>query len=191
MTSDETVRESWQASVTEANLPSMDEVRAGADRLYRKVRLRNRIEYAACTVAVACFGVYVFVLEPVLQKIGSALIVAGTVFAAWQLHRRASAVAPEAAGQMPVLDFARAQLARQRDALLSIFWWYLLPFIPGLAIFMAGTITARPPHSWGQAIGSAIGCAVTVGLFAGLWWLNRRVAAKLQKRIDEIDALRG
>ena len=190
MNSDETVRERWQASVTEADLPSLDEVRAGADKFYRKVRLRNRIEYVACTIAVMCFTIYSFTLEHILQRIGSAMVVAGTLIAAWQLHRRASAVPPESGGDMPILDFTRMQLARQRDALTSIFWWYILPFLPGLAVMVIGNgqnpATAANVPIWLRWVALAGMAAV----FGGVWWLNQRAARKLQKHIDEIDALK-
>ena len=190
MSSDESARKSWQASVTEANLPSMEQVRAGADKFYRRLRLRNNVEYVACVVVVICFGIYTFTLEHVLQRIGSAMTVFATFVVAWQLHRRASAVPPEAAGEMPILDFVRAQLVRQRDALASIFWWYLLPFIPGMAVLMTGSIASRPPVGAVQTFGAVIAVAVIVGVFGGIWWLNLHWARKLQTHIDEIDALK-
>jgi hypothetical protein len=186
---DETARESWQASVTEATLPSIDQVRAGADKFYRRLRLRNIVEYVACVIVVVSFGIYTFTLEHVLQRIGSAMVVVGTLVAAWQLNRRASAVPPEQAGEMPIMDFVRAQLVRQRDALASIFWWYLLPFIPGMVVMSTGSVMLRPPEGAAQTVGAAIAGLVLVGTFAGIWWLNLHWARKLQKHIDEIDAL--
>lgn len=191
MTRDETARESWQASVTEAQPPSMEEVRAGAEKFYRKVRLRNRIEYVACAVAVIAFTIQAFTLNNVLQRAGAAMVVAGTLFAAWQLHRRASAVAPESAGAMPILDFTRMQLARQRDALSSIFWWYILPFLPGLGLIMIGAgqdpAAAAKVPIWVRWVY----LAAMVTFLGGIWWLNQRVARKLQGRIDQIDALKA
>jgi len=190
MMSDETARESWQASVTDATLPSLDQVRAGADKFYRRLRMRNAIEYVACVVVVVSFGIYTFTLEHIFQRIGSAMIVAGTLFAAWQLNRRASAVPPESAGEMPIMDFVRMQMVRQRDALKSIFWWYILPFLPGMTVFLIGNgldpeMAAKTPI-WVRWVA----LTVIVTLLGGVWWLNQHAARKLQGKIDEIDALK-
>lgn len=190
MNSDETARESWQATVTEAAPPSMDQVHAGADKFYRRLRLRNMIEYVACVIVVVSFGIYTFTLEHVLQRLGSAMVVIGTLIAAWQLHRRASAVPPEAAGEMPILDFARVQMVRQRDALASIFWWYILPFVPGMVLLNIGSFAAHPPKSAMQMFGAVLAVAAMAGAFGGVWWLNQYWARRLQKHIDEIDALK-
>jgi hypothetical protein len=194
MTPDDDAKQAWQASVEIGGALPLDEVRAGADKFYRFVRRRNLIEYAACVVALVVFSVYIVVLPHVLQKIGSVMIIAGTVFAAWQLHRRASAVPPESAGTMPILLFSRAQLVRQRDALRTIFWWYILPFLPGLFVIMLGGRAVRLSKTGETA---AVGWQelVLLGIIAaslgGLWWWNQKAAAKLQRHIDDIDALTG
>jgi hypothetical protein len=185
--SDDPAKLAWQASVEIAGIPALDEVRAGASNFYRRIWWRNAIEYIACVIVVIGFGTYMFTLPHVLQKAGSLLVIAGTLFVAWQLHRRASAEPPERAGAMPLLHFARAQLVRQRDALRSVFWWYLLPFLPGMAVFVTGTMFAQRPS--GPEPRDAVGFAVMIALFVGIWWINQLGARRLQKHIDEIDAL--
>lgn len=185
-------KQAWQTSVEIAGAPPIEEVRKGAGKFYRAIKWRNLVEYAACVIVVVGFSIYVFTLPHVLQKLGSVLVVLATGYVAWQLHRRASAVPPEAAGTMPLLLFSRAQMIRQRDALRSVFWWYLLPFFPGLALFMIGkgldpAADAAGPPIWARWL--VLG--VLVAVFTGVWWLNRLGARKLQRRIDEIDALTG
>ncbi|MEO6388506.1 MAG: hypothetical protein ABIT16_08585 [Croceibacterium sp.] len=189
---DDPVKRAWQASVEIAGGPALDEVRKGADKLYRTVRRRNLVEYAACVFVVIAFGTYVFVLPHLLQKIGSGMIILATFYVGWQLHRRASAVLLDRAGTMPLLAFARQQLARQRDALSSIFWWYILPFLPGLVVMLIGNglkaeTVAGGPSVWVRWLAFAGMGAV----LAGIWWLNQLAARKLQSRINEIDVLTG
>ena len=184
-------KHAWQRSVPVADAPSLVEVRAGADKFYRKVRRRNLIEYAACVFVVVAFGSYVFTLPQILQKIGSAWIVLATFYVAWQLHRRGSAVSPETAGQMPIYEFVRAQLVRQRDALRSIFWWYILPFLPGLAMILVGNGLAVPAGKGPPIWARWLWLAVMIAVFVGVWGLNQWGARKLQRRISEIDALTG
>lgn len=185
-------KQAWQSTIEVAGAPSLEDVRAGADKFYHFVKRRNFIEYAACALACVVFGAYVFWLPHLLQKVGSALVVVATIYAARQLHRRASAVAPETAGTMPILVFARAQLARHRDALRSIFWWYLLPFVPGLALIVLGSASAHAGETMKVATPGLAPLAVMTlagAVFASVWWLNQRIANKLQRYIDEIDAL--
>ena len=189
---DDPAKKAWQASVEIAGAPPLEEVRKGADKFYRRIQRRNAIEYVACVIVVVAFGSYVFTLPHVLQKIGSAMIVLATFYVGWQLHRRASAEPPEKAGTMPLLAFARAQMLRQRDALRSIFWWYILPFLPGLVVMTVGNakdaeFAANGPPIWVRwLVFAVIGAALV-----GVWWLNQYGARKLQRRIDEIDVLIG
>jgi hypothetical protein len=190
--SDDPVKRAWQASLNIAGAPPLEEVRADADRFYRTIRRRNLREYAACVFVVVAFATYVVVLPHVLQKVGSVLVVLATFYVAWQLHRRGSPEPPEKAGTMPLLSFARAQMIRQRDALRSVFWWYILPFIPGLALMIVGNgadpdFAAKGPPYWVRWL---VFASVGAGI-AGVWWLNQLGARKLQRRIDEIDALTG
>jgi len=182
-------KQAWQNSGDAHEPPEFAEIRLRADKLYRRVRRRNLIEYTACIVLVIFASRNIFVLPHILQKLGSASLVAAACYVAWQLHRRGSAVAPEMAGEVPLYAFARAQLVRQRDALRSIFWWYLLPLIPGIALILIGNGqdpgTASHVPIWVRWV--ALG--VIVSVFVGAWWLNQVAARKLQGRIDEIDAL--
>ena len=132
------VKQAWQASVEIARTPPLDEVRKGADKLYRRVRRRNSIEYAACAIVIVLAGPMMLKGPHILHKIGAAMLVVAVLYVAWQLHRRASAVPPDAAGTMPIYEFLRGQLARQRDALRGVLWWYLLPLVPGMVLIFAG-----------------------------------------------------
>jgi len=188
---DDPAKQAWQASVEIAGAPPLEEVRKGASKFYRFVFWRNAVEYTAGAIVVVSFTTYVFILPLLLQRIGSAMIVVGAFYALWQLHRRASAVPPESAGTMPLYLFARAQFVRQREALRGIFWWYLLPFLPGLALLLAGSMYAPDTHPDGPGWRDAVGVTVVAAVFYGVWWLNQRAVRKLQKHIDEIDALTG
>lgn len=188
---DDPAKQAWQSSVDIGGALPLEEVRRGADKFYRAIRRRNLIEYVACVIVVVSFSAYVFVLPDVLQRIGSGLIVLATFYVAWQLHRRGSAEAPEKAGTMPLYAFVRGQLVRQRDALRAVFWWYLLPFLPGLVLMVVGSWNVRETHPDGPGWRDAVGLTVMAAIFGGIWWLNQLAARKLQKRIDEIDVLTG
>jgi hypothetical protein len=180
-------KQAWQASVEIAGAPPLDAVRKGAAKFYRYVWWRNAVEYAAAVIVVASFVYSAITIPTPLIKAGSVLIIVAALFAVWQLYRRASAEPPERAGTMPLLAFARAQLVRQRDALRSILWWYMAPFLPGMALIVIGAMRARG----GPQLRDAIGITVLAAVFAGVWWVNQLAARKLQRHIGEIDALTG
>lgn len=186
------LKQAWQASAQDAALPALPDIRAGADRFHRVIRRRNLIEYAASVLVVGFFGFGAasgLIKDPIAQT-GAWLIVLGTLFVVWQLHRRGSAIAPpEAEAARPILVHQRAQLVRQRDALASVGLWYLAPFVPGLMLVM---LAPAFRHGIGAIhAGAWIAVGVNIAMFAGIWWLNRHGARRLQKAIDEIDALTG
>lgn len=189
MTND-TARHAWQATAQDAALPALADLRAGANRFHRIVRRRNAIEYSACVLVVGFFGFGALSggIKDLIAQAGAWLIVLGTVFVAWQLHSRASAIEPPAAdAARPILVHQRAQLARQRDALASVGLWYLAPFAPGLALMILAPGIRHGIGALGPGIWTAI--AVNVALFGGIWWLNLRAARQLQRAIDDLDAL--
>ena len=185
-------KQAWQASVQVAGGPPLEEVRKSADRLYRVVTWRNRIEYVGCAIAVVVFTYKFFTAPTIFHRVGLALLIAAFIYMPWQLHRRASAVSPDTEGTMPIYAFLRAQLVRQRDAFRSIVGWYILPWLPGLALLFAGNgldpeIEAAGPPIWARWL-VLFGIAAFIGFY---WWIHQRAARKVQKRIDEIDVLTG
>jgi hypothetical protein len=189
---DDPVKQAWQASVEVAGGPPLEEVRKGADKFYRTVRLRNRIEYFACAIGIVVFTYKLFSAPTVFHTVGLALLIAALIYMPWQLHRRASAVSPDTAGTMPIYVFLRGQLVRQRDALKTVIGWYVLPLLPGFAFIIAGNgldpaIEAAGPPIWARWL-FLFGMAAFGG---AIWWFNQLGARKLQKRIDEIDSLTG
>jgi hypothetical protein len=183
-------KQAWLSSVEIGGPPPLEEVRKGADKFYRIIKWRNRVEYFSCAVAIAVFGYLFATLPHIAHKVGAALVIAAAIFGPWQLHRRASAVSPDLAGTMPIYVFLRGQLVRQRDALKTIFGWYVLPFLPGLALIVAGNgldpeIEAAGPPIWVRWLTLA-----SFGALGALaWWINQLGVRGLQKRIDGIDAL--
>jgi hypothetical protein len=152
-----------------------------------RIRWRNGREYVACLVVIVLFSRIALIAQLPLVRLGGALIVLGTVFVGWQLYRRGSAqpVPPGSAPQS--LAFHRAQLVRQRDALRSVWLWYLAPLAPGLLTIAIGRWLARPDQ-WPRAATTLVVSAVG---FAAVLALNLWGARRLQRQIDELDALQA
>jgi uncharacterized membrane protein (DUF485 family) len=113
------------------------------------------------------------------------LLIAGPLYMMFQLYRRGGALrVPAGAGIMATLEFHRLELERQRDALHSVWKWYLLPFAPGfLAVAVVGAIDEGINFKLVRFVAGA------VILFVVLWILNEHAARKLDLKVQEVKAM--
>ena len=181
------LRRLWQGQNVEGTRMSLEEIRQKAAKFQKRIRNRNLREYGAAAVVFGWFGYYVWWFPDV--RLGSALILAATVYMVWQLHARgASKTVPEAMAVTPCVEFHRRELERQRDLLRDIWRWYLLPFVPGLAVFVWGSARHVEGGRWVNALPFLVLCVVFFG-FVGR--VNRRAADRLQRQIDELQGITG
>ena len=163
---------------------SVEALRERANRFETKIRQRNLIEYVAAAIVVIVYAGYTLFLPDPMSKLGSVMIIAGVLYAMWQLRRRASPGKADLAAS--AMAFHRAELLRQQRALEGIWRWYLGPMAPGLVVFIVGPALRQPPESW---LDVSMGLGVCALVFAAVWWLNWRAARKLRREIERLDAL--
>jgi hypothetical protein len=180
---DDDLKALWREQETETPPMSLELIHARGFQWH--IKRRNFIEYAAAVVVVATFSWYVYILSHPVMKLGSALTVLGTLVLVWQLHKRGSARQPPL-GAAASLAFHRAELVRQRDAVRSMWLWYLAPLAPGMIVTMAGMAMSKPDAPLAAKLVMPV---VTALVFVGVWLLNRRGARLLQRAIDDLDAL--
>ena len=182
------IRQVWQQQKTEEIRMSIEEIRRRAGKLNRRVWQRNAREYVASLIVALFFGYDFWRSDDTLERAGYGLIVAGTLWVAWQLHRRGRAMAmPEDMGAAGSVEFLRNELMRQRDALRAVWRWYLGPLIPGLAVLIAAFARTNPAHlrHYGWIV-----TAYTALAAAFFWWvgrLNLRAADRLDRQIRELE----
>lgn len=182
----------WQSQPSEGIRMSADQIRQRAAKFEKRTYWRNAREYGAAFVVVGFFAFELWRGPDLLAGVGFALLIAGMLYLVWQLHRRGSSRTPPAEmGLTSGVEFFRRELERQRDMLQHVWRWYLGPLIPGLVVVMVAVARANPHHvrhfGW-----IAVTYDVLVALsFVFIGWLNGRAAQRLQKRIDELDALKG
>ena len=183
---DEDLQALWQSQPRDEATMSIDQIRTMAQRLERRVTRRNRREYVAAGIAAGFFGWLGWIGPSATIRVGAGLVVAASLLVVHQLRVRGGTVAlPADLALTSALEFHRAQLERQRDLLRSVWWWGLLPAAPGLVIFQIGHVLARPELLPGFIGLSILLIAVMVGVHA----LNRRVAARIQQRLDRLSLL--
>ena len=178
----------WQSQTTEHAPTSLAALHEQARSFRRRIGRRNAVETAAGAAVILGFLPVLFHRGSWMMQAGGGLVIAATVFVLWQLHRRgASGPAPDAGA--PLIDHYRAELARQRDALGSVGAWYLGPFVPGMALLLAGRwFQAHAAHRSLAAdhLMIAVVGLVVAGVFLGVLRLNRLGAQRLQRRIDDL-----
>jgi hypothetical protein len=175
-------RDLWQSQEDEAMTITIDEMRRRAAWLERRIRWRNAREYGAAAVVFIMLALQAprnhgWRLTPLV------LITLGVVYVVIQLHRRGARQMPYDAAMRTSLEFYRDELERQRDALHSVWRWYLLPMVPGLLAVMVIRGIDHGIDRW--LIWFVIGFVL---IFAGTWALNEWGARKLGRQIRELDS---
>jgi len=173
----------WQSQSPHGSAIALDEIRQMAQRLEHKVSRRNRREYVAAAVVVAAFGWQVFTAPSVLLRIGAGMCLVAAIAVAYLMHRWGTArTLPSDLALTSALAFHRVELERQRDLLRSVWWWYLLPFTPGVLVLEIGQALARPERTTRIVALSVVMLLMAVGIYA----LNWRAAVRIQQRIDRL-----
>jgi hypothetical protein len=124
------------------------------------------------------------------MRVGDWVSIAGMLYVVYQLHRRGSAktVATDPA-PASCLDFHRRELERQRDMLLGIWSWYLGPLIPGMVLIAVAGGLVNPGHPKRAWLFEALYAAIVALGFYFVAKLNQRAAQRLQRQIDELNAM--
>lgn len=175
----------WQSQAQDASTISLDQLRERARRHERVISRRNLREYVAAAVVVVWFSVMMWAWPSALIRIGSGLSIAAALLVVGLLHRWGSATPlPADLGLSSALEFHRRQLERQRDLLRAVWWWYLLPFVPGFVVLEVGYLQSRSGPASGVVGLGIVGAAIMVGIH----FLNRYAADRIQERIDRLKA---
>lgn len=153
-----------------------------AKKLQGTVFRCNRLEVVVAAFVVPVFLFAAWVFPHWMTKVGALLTVAGTAVVMWQLHRRASArpLPPDLASSL--LDFHRRELVRQRDALRSVWLWYVAPIVPGLVLLLCGRQIENGRWQPSTFVFTALG-------MVGVVLVNLYFARGLQRQIDKLDQL--
>jgi hypothetical protein len=166
---------------------ALEDVRHRALWMKKKGDWRNWREYAAAAfVVIVCTALGVRE-KNVTVLIGGGFLALAALYVVYHLYRFGTVRSlPSDLGLKDCIDFHRAELERQRNLLRSVWWWYLLPFVPGFALILIGRLIERPDR-WLRVLG---GAAVFAATFIIIGKLNARVSRKLQGRIDDLDRAR-
>ena len=162
---------------------SLDTLPQHARFFQRAIWWRNLREAAGAAVVLAFNVPDLFRADDPVKWTGHLLLVAGTLFIVGYLFTRAGTRrVPDNLDTQALLSFHRGEIVRQRNILLAVPLWYLLPFVPG----MLATLASRWNVSTAAALGSLIAVSV---IFIVVWRLNLWAASFLDKQLAEVAAL--
>jgi hypothetical protein len=183
------IRRAWQAQGSGAAPLPLEELRRKGEHFRSAIARRNRREFIAIALMIPYFGYFAWTVHPLLMRVGNGLIVAALFYIAYQLHRRtAITVDPSEASRQTCLAYHRAELVRQRDALLGVWRWYLAPLFPGIATIAASLCVASFRRS---ALAGLISVACFGVIALLVWWIARlnlrNGAEKIQRLLDELE----
>jgi hypothetical protein len=182
----------WCDQELEGTTMTLESIHAASKKLQSRVRARNLRELIGMVSVVLVFGLYAWILPGWMMKAGSVLTIIAALFATWQLHKRAGAQPFAPSPGATIIEFHRTELVRQRDALKSVGLWYIAPFVPGMTLMMLGRyFQSHAPHRAVDAdhLVIILGTIIVALVFGIVWLLNRWVAERLQRQIDELDRL--
>jgi hypothetical protein len=184
----------WQRQSGSSFSMEPDEIQKRLLHFQGELRDMKLIGYALFPAMALWFAYWlVFTTQPIITRVGLLLLVLGMSFWVGQIwlynrdHRKALANS-EAAGQSSCLEFYRDVLVRRRNFHRGgWFWSRLLAMYAGLFFGMW-----EPLHHWhgsGNAPRSVNLLIVTILAIVTVW-ANYRELRKLQRRIDDIDAMK-
>lgn len=173
---------------------SLADIHVHAQRFQSRIRSRNMMEYVAAAIVVVFFGWIAATVPFPIVRVGAVLIILGALYVCWRLFGLGRAATRQEldAGAQSWAAFHRAELTRQREALRTVWSWYLAPFVPGTLVFLAGVSfsTANPmPFPERLAVFLA-GLAIMAGIFVVIAWLNARAVRRLDAELVALDIAR-
>jgi len=184
----------WTQQTQEPFTMSLADVHLHAQRFQSRIRSRNMIEYGAAAFVVAAFSWMAVTIPEPIVRIGAGLIVAGALYVCWQLHKlgRAASRSELDAGAQSWAAFHRGELVRQREALRTVWSWYLAPFVPGMLVFLAGVsfTEANPAPLPARLVVFLAGAGLMAAVFAAVAWINALAVKKIDAQIAALDQAR-
>lgn len=190
MTQHDPLRDLWATDEGDKFTMSIAELNARADQFRARVKRRNLTEHLAAVLVIFMFGAIAFLVPVLSLRLGAGLIILATLYVSWRLHAVASSSSGPALGDN-LSSVHRRELVRQRDALKSVWRWYLLPFVPGVLVLIVGTAIeggASQPL-WAVMQSCAISLGFVAAVFGGVWAINAFAAKRLDDDVRALDAM--
>lgn len=174
----------WRNQPVEPVRLSADDLRRRANQLEAKMRRGFRVMAVLMILLAAGYASFLYTFPRTVHRIGASLTLAGYAYCAYQLYKRGPARKGLDAALATGARY-RAELERQRGFCLDAWRTFLLPLVPGPAVFVMAFLVPE------QGVAKAVGLttALILSPFVLAIPLLRRKARTLQREIDELDSM--
>jgi hypothetical protein len=145
---------------------------------FRKTMRRSRLSLLVAAGIPAAFGAWACLGRSATDFIAGGMMITIAVYLVWQIARKNQTPGGGAVSR----EFLRGELERQRDALRSMWWWFIGPFLGALILF-AARLALTHPEVWYNVLPFT---ALSLVWAVALGKLSGRAASKLQREIDTL-----
>lgn len=171
----------WRRQPADSAMP-LDEIRTKATAFELRVRRWRLVGGVTMGLLVAKNVWEVWTDSEAIERAGDLFMLAALVFVLLRFLRHARAeTAPSTLGTTSCIEHYRSRLMRERD-LSRDGWKFVMPFVPGFALILAGrAIEGRPASQ------VAILIALAIAMLGGALWVIARGGRQIEREIAELD----
>jgi len=188
---EEELRIIWQSSTNEEQVKFeksrlIIDVQSSLDRFDKSIKYRDLVEIIAALTVIPVFIYYAYIIPFTLTKIASILIALWAIFVIFKL-RKARKHQPSAYTEtyLEYLYKTRKYLGVQKRLLDTVIYWYVLPGMAFIFLFLAGFIGIPEKSTWMMGTATA---AVVLGII--IYFINKRAVRKvIMPRLNKVEEL--
>lgn len=178
----------WQSQTTISHAIDLPEIKRRARWSVRIINLRNAADHLGNITVVVFLIVFFFTLNqgPAYQ-VACVVSIPGMVVSSWLIWKNASVLRPPTeASAKDFLQFQRAQLTRQLQAVRKSWIWYLGPLIVAVPVFAVAHFLDSPAKGrWALVFYFTM----TAGAVAATLGINAVRTARLKRMLAHFDQL--
>jgi hypothetical protein len=183
----------WQSSPNQERVKFeksrlMIDVQSTVDQIHRKIKYRDLAEQLGAILVSPVFIYYAFTIPFLLTKIASILIVVWAMYVIFRI-RQAKKHKPGAFtdNYLQYLHTTKKYLLVQKDMIDNVLYWYILPAMILMFMFILGP--GVTPERMSKLTSMGI---LNIFIGAATYYLNKRAVKKqLLPRLEKIDKLIG
>jgi hypothetical protein len=174
----------WQNQTADGFRMTTEEIKMKVHALDSKMRARTRIIYLMCAFLIIAVSTWAVVEHDLLMRVGAAALIIAVTFLGFQGHRSRFRTLPASSIGAPSIDHLRAELQRQVDFHRGkLLWSRMLLLAPAGLFFFFAFARAHPEVIAMIRFEIAAFVVLTIAAIP----LNRSMAKKYERQIDEID----
>lgn len=181
----------WQSSSNQERVKFeksrlMIDVQSSLDRLHKAIKYRDLREIIAAMVVIPVFTFYTYTIPFTLSKIASVLIILWTIYVVIRLIKtKKSKPSAFTESYLEYLYKTREYLNVQKQLLDTVLYWYILPCIALMFLFLMGFIGIPEKVTYIIITGTS---GVALGII--VYFLNKRAVRKsFLPRLEKVEEL--